>query len=194
MAASQEQLIALRDHLRLTWRATVGAFYQLEDTLGPNRQYLLQINSTFHSVPAAAYVYLVSSRSFVRTADKAAHAMGIPTLQEYSKNLDKEFSGHKNARDILEHFEDYALGKGKLQKAGTTFTGASLTVERADSGEINICVFHLEEIPLNKFAWWIDGLNFYTERNLHDAIEPGVEWKGLWPQFNYEAPPDWRTR
>jgi len=194
MAASQAQLIALRDHLRLTWRATVAAFYQVEDTLGPQQQYLLRINPTFHSVPAAAYVYLVSSRSFVRTSDKAAHVMVIPTLQEYRKNLDKEFPEHKNARDILEHFEDYALGEGKLQKAGHIFTGDSLTVERTDSGETNICVFHLDAIPLSKFAWWIDALNLYTERNLHDAIEPGVEWKGLWPQYNYVAPPDWRTR
>jgi hypothetical protein len=194
MAASQTQLIALRDHLRLTWRATVAAFYQVEDTLGPQRQYLLRVNPTFHSVAAAAYVYLVSSRSFVRTADKAAQAMGSPTLQEFNKNLDKEFSGHKNARDILEHFEDYALGEGKMQKAGKMFAGTALTVERDSSGETNICVFHLEPLPLSKFAWWIDALNSHTERNLHDAIEPGTEWKGIWPQFNYEAPPDWRTR
>jgi|GEM_PF-4158578 len=49
-------------------------------------------------------------------------------------------------------------------------------------------------IDMSKLAWWIDGFNFFIEKNLHDAIEPGIEWKGLWPQYGYVAPPDWKTR
>ena len=151
--------------MRLTWRASV-----------------------------AAYAYLATSRSFIRTADKAAGAIGIRELQEYRKNLDKEFPGHKSARDIVEHFEDYALGDGNLQKEGRVFAGDPISVYVDEHNLIHIGVFDLDPIDMSKLAWWIDGFNFFIERNLHDAIEPGVEWKGLWLQYNYLAPPDWRTR
>lgn len=194
MANQNEDLVKLRNHVRLTWRASVAAFYNVQDILGPRQEHLLQVNPMFHTLDAAAYAYLATSRSFIRTADKAAGSIGIRELQEYRKNLDNEFPGHRSGRDIIEHFEDYALGEGKLQKAGRVFAGDPISVYVDERNLIHIRVFDLDPIDMSKLAWWIDGFNFFIEKHLHDAIEPGVEWKGVWPQYNYVAPPDWNTR
>ena len=74
MANQTEELLRLRNHVRLTWRASVAAFYSVQDILGPRRDHLLRIDPTFHALDAAAYAYLATSRSFIRTADKAAAA------------------------------------------------------------------------------------------------------------------------
>lgn len=132
MANQREELVRLRNHVRLTWRASVASFYNVQDILGPKRDYLLRIDPAFHSLDAAAYAYLATSRSFIRTADKSAGAIDVKELQEYRKNLDKEFPGHKIARDIIEHFEDYAHPMSQLRRtvipaSGQAFRAADWT-------------------------------------------------------------------
>jgi len=191
---NRNSLISLRSHVRTTWRACAAAFYIVEDILGPERWYLTRTDPKFHSIDAAVLLYLTSSRAFIRTADKAAKTIGVSDLNTYRENLDKEFPAHKNARDIIEHFEDYALGEGRLQKKGLELKGNAINVFRDDKKLTYIQIFDLEPIELSKLSWWIDGFNFYIEKSLHHVIDPIEEWKGLWPQYNYVAPEDWKSR
>lgn len=194
MSNDKERLLLLREYLRNYWKSYGTAFYLLEHSLTPKAQQLKCVDKMFISKESTSFLYLSTSRAFIRLAEKIAKLIEDKDLQEYRVNLDKEFPDHKNARDILEHFEDYAIGEGRLQKKGREITGTPVTVSVDERGYRFINVFNLTPIDMSKLAWWIDGFNFFLERKLHSIIDPGVEWKGFWPHYNYEAPEDWRTR
>ena len=188
MKENKNHLELLREYLRNYWKAYGTAFYILEHSIDPKLKDCDCVDKTFKSSNATAYLYLTSTRSFLRYAEKIVKLIEDENLSTFKKNLDIEFPDHKNARDIIEHFEDYALGKGKLQKQGQELKGEPLKAYIDDRNLIFIQVFNLEPIDISKLAWWIDGFNFHLEHELHNIINPNVEWKGFYPDNNYEAP------
>lgn len=188
MKKNQSHLKLLREYLRNYWKAYGTSFYILEHSIDPKLRDCDCIDKTFKSNEATAFLYLTSTRSFLRYAEKIAKVIKNDSLLSFKKNLDIEFPDHKNARDIIEHFEDYALGQGKLQKNGLQLKGKPLKVYIDERNIIYIQVFNLEPIDISKLAYWIDGFNFHLECELHKVIEPNIPWKGFWPNNNYEAP------
>lgn len=213
MNQSVENLTVLREHLRLTWKSTMTAYYLVEDTTqlegeisGLDYQhYLKKQDAKFHSSSASAYLFLTASRSFIRTAEKALNVMDVSIPAALDQERNEKFPEHKKIRDILEHFDQYALGEGRLQTAedgnvNKNFSEHALTVKRPDlkkffgREEVYIHVSNFTPIPLSEFGWWIDKLNLHVEARFQEKINPGLEYQGFWPDNNYQAPPDWETR
>jgi len=181
---TQEKLIILRDSLHSTWQE-YGASFELIDNIARNNP--LNISEIFINKKLFAFAFLTSTRSYIRIGDKIAKILEDDNLQGYKKNLDNEFPDHKNSRDILEHLEDYLIGKGNLQIKSKknpnpiVLNGEPISIFLDDRKVTNIQIFNLAPIDISKFAYWIDGFNFYLQKKLHKIISPHEEWKGFNP-------------
>lgn len=194
MSISMDEAIKLRDHVRLTWRAKCTSWYVFDDVFNKTGNYMRVIDKTFHTPEAAAYIYLTSVRAFLRTVEAAAKTVESPNLIKCTENLNEQFPGCRNARDVIEHFDEYAVGKGKLQKNGTNISGPKFSIYNDEKSETYISIFNFDPIPICKLALWADWLFGRAEEVLHGVIEPDEEYKGLWPQYDFVAPENWRER
>jgi len=174
-----DKIIQLRKFLRTTWQSYATAMITL-DKLMHNQLRRNSIENAFISNESLSFDFLTSTRAFIRTSEKVSRQIQNHSLQEYSKNLKVEFPDHKNARDIIEHFDDYIFGKGNLQK-NQILTGEPLCVYLDDRSVVFIQVYNLNAIDVSKLAYWIDGYMHYLEKKLHEIIKPNVDWEGFYP-------------
>jgi hypothetical protein len=81
-------------------------------------------NSPSERVKAGdAALLLLALRNVLRAADATARTLSTPTdsgetPDEWIAQFKAMLPGLVNARDVLEHFDDYAAGRGRLQKSG----------------------------------------------------------------------------
>lgn len=176
-----DKIIQLRKFLRTTWQAYVSSMITLDNSM--HNELKTNMGNMFVSKESLAFNFLTSTRAFIRIAEKISkHIQNYP-LQEYSKNLNDEFPNHINARDIIEHFDEYIFGKGNLQKKnGLVLTGEPINVYLDDRSIVFIQVYNLNAIDISKMAYWIDGYIHYVEKKLHDLILPNTKWEGFNPQ------------
>lgn len=177
---SIENLITLRDFLRTIWKSYATSMITL-DNLMHNNLNLDDTNYLFISKESIAYNFLTSTRAFIRTAEKISKKTHSYHLLESNKNLNKEFPDHKNTRDIIEHFDEYAYGKDNLQKNGQELVGNPLNVYLDDRNIVIIRIYNLYPLDISKLAYWIDWHMSQLEESLHKIISPNVEWKGFNP-------------
>lgn len=181
---SKEQLIILKESLHTAWKE-YGASFQLVDNIARNNT--SEISDIFINKKLFAFSFLTSTRAYIRIGDKIARILKDSNLQEYRKNLDKEFPDHKKSRDILEHLEDYLIGIGNLQIKSKKnpipiiLHGEPISIFLDNRKITNIQIYNLQPIDISKLAYWIDGFNFFLEKKLHEVISPNVEWKGFNP-------------
>jgi hypothetical protein len=82
----------------------------------PRQAWLREGVAFFHTQNADAHFLLVAMRNVLRSADRAAqddHDIAAATSAFY-----REFPDVHDLRDMLEHLDEYAIGQGKLQRAG----------------------------------------------------------------------------
>lgn len=176
-----ESIIELRSFLRTTWQSYATAMITLDSLLHDNLEQKSMQNN-FISSKSLAFNFLTSTRSFMRTAEKISNKLKNYSLQEYCRNFKDEFPDHKNSRDIIEHFDEYTLGKGNLQKKEKLIlTGMPLNVYLDERSVVIIRVYNLEPIDASKFAYWLDCYMHYLEKNLHQLITPNIIWEGFYP-------------
>ncbi|GIG62942.1 hypothetical protein Lfu02_73140 [Longispora fulva] len=101
-------------------------------TVQANR--ILAPDATLEQAEVDAMLLLYPLRQVLRAAEVLRRHTTGPARELISDALDRfhtDLPGVKDARDVLEHFDEYLLGAGRLQKRGQRSTGSDL--ERADA-------------------------------------------------------------
>ena len=147
-----------------------------------NASYLLRQDKKFHSKESAVYLYLIASQNFLRTSNKIVNELEDAGLNRIKEEVDEKFSKNKTARDILEHFEEYAIGIGRLQRReNIELNDSYISVDHDEQKQWIINVFNFGSFNKSILDWNIDGLMHFIERNIFEELNPGVEWKGWYP-------------
>lgn len=179
----RENIIRLRHHVRIIWKSYATTSNLIEDTLEPQKaSYLLRQDKNFHNPESSIYLYLVAPQNFLRSAEELISQLENNGLKNMKLNLDKTFNDIKTARDIIEHFEHYAIGRVILQKKKKVNLGDShLSIKIDKHGQRIVQVFNIGEFNKSDLDWGIDGLMHFIERRIHEFLSPDELWGGFRP-------------
>lgn len=70
---------------------------------------------------ADCYLFLVALRDVRRAAALVGRQSGLQAVSDAVEAFDSEMPHVTNLRDVLEHFDDYAIGEGRLAKGQVPF-------------------------------------------------------------------------
>lgn len=179
----EDNIVRLRNHLRVIWKSYATSSHLIADILEPTKAtYLINQNKNFHSAESAIYLYLIASQNFLRSTEKVILQLENEGLRNMKDTVDENYVTIKIARDIIEHFEDYAIGKGKLQKSNIVdIKDTHLSIKIDPQGQRIVHIFNLGNFNMGALDWNVDGLMHFIERRVHEYLLPDVPWQGWYP-------------
>lgn len=124
------------------------------------------------------YLFVVAIRNVRRAAElvlQVAPAASRAAIERALEDFDKELPGAVEARDVLEHFDDYALGVGRLTKKEQVPIVVEWFENRGDDLAIYLGVGRqkLLRIGIRQGQRAAFALRDEVSGAVHDALHPG---------------------